>query len=161
MKSRKKNKRKPPLHPTEMTDDDPGARASSLFELIPSKTTNWSSLPNRGVFAVYDRQPRLGGVLLFVVRGLPELRERLEQFQNDGRLRDSSRVFVETASLENDLTDFCLQDLVRYALVVIGKIKDYGDKGKAKAALRPSGQPSNQRDGNQGRRPLSKTMQCS
>jgi hypothetical protein len=81
-------------------------------------------------------------VRLFVATGAVELKERLAQFQSKGMLANPSRVFVETAPSENDLTDYEYEGFVRSVLAGIERIKARGDKAtlrRVRAALESKG----------------------
>lgn len=100
------------------------------------------SLPDPGVFAVYNGPPAPGVVRLFVATGRAELRERLGQFQSKGMLPSPPCVWVEAASSESDLTDFKYEGFVRSVLAGIMMIKNRGDKAtllRVRAALESKG----------------------
>jgi hypothetical protein len=101
----------------------------------------WENLPNRGVFAVYDKLPNslIHPALCFVVRGLPELRERLKPLSQSG----TREVFVETAESETELMDWDYEHLVWRVLQGIETIKRRGDSAtlrRVRAAIESKGE---------------------
>jgi hypothetical protein len=67
----------------------------------------WKRLPNKGWFAVYDDPPAgySNSSRLLVANGIEELRDGLQRLQGKGKIRDWSRVCIQTTASKDDLTD--------------------------------------------------------
>jgi len=108
----------------------PDQRRCGFFLQIPlRKNVNLTTLPNLGLFAVFDRPPAplSDASRLFIAHSPGELARKLRRLIANGLVR-SSRVFVETAASETDFTDPMREDLLWTVLAGIERLKARGDR---------------------------------
>jgi hypothetical protein len=85
-------------------------------------------LPNRGLLAVYDSWPRLGGRRRFVATDKEQLAQTLEAQRSRGMLFDTERLLICTAASEQDFPDPAYEQLVEQVFSHIEVIRKRGDK---------------------------------